>query len=141
MPGLEYVRDYSYPTGFDSLEKVEGWARDIWKQLSEAEHGFPEDLENVLSQKWYFKTITGITNDVVADKQEDTLTLASNVFMTIVGTAVTDTITFTPQVKDEDDMASDSDVHLSTQQSIKAYASGGIQDAEISKRYALMMGC
>jgi len=44
----------------------------------------------------YFKTITGITNDVVADIINDTLTLASaNAILTIVGTAATDTITFT----------------------------------------------
>jgi hypothetical protein len=43
-----------------------------------------------------FKTITGITNDVVADSVADTLTLASaNNRLTIVGTAATDTITFT----------------------------------------------
>jgi len=43
-----------------------------------------------------FKTITGITNDVVADQQADTLTLSSaNSKLTIVGTAATDTITFT----------------------------------------------
>ena len=43
-----------------------------------------------------FKTITGITNDVVADTAADTLTLASaNARLTIVGTAVSDTITFT----------------------------------------------
>jgi hypothetical protein len=96
MPGFEHVRDYSYPTGFDSLEKVEGWARDIWKQIGEAEHGFAEDLELALSQKFYFTTITGITNDVVADQQEDTLTLATgNALLSIVGTAATDTITWT----------------------------------------------
>jgi hypothetical protein len=44
----------------------------------------------------WFKTITGITNDVVADATDDTLTLASgNNILGIVGTAVTDTITFT----------------------------------------------
>jgi hypothetical protein len=43
-----------------------------------------------------FKTITGITNDVVADSASDTLTLASgNSILGIVGTASTDTITFT----------------------------------------------
>lgn len=43
-----------------------------------------------------FKTITGITNDVVADSATDTLTLAStDTKLTIVGTALTDTITFT----------------------------------------------
>lgn len=42
-----------------------------------------------------FKTITGITNDVVADGVADTLTLAAVGGLTIVGTAVTDTITFT----------------------------------------------
>lgn len=95
MPGYEHVIDYTYPANFDSLEKVEGWARDIWKELSEAQHGFAEDLELTLSQKAYFKTITGITNDVVADQQEDTLTLAATGgVLTIVGTAATDTITF-----------------------------------------------
>jgi len=44
----------------------------------------------------WFKTITGITNDVVADATDDTLTLATgNNILTIVGAAVTDTITFT----------------------------------------------
>lgn len=43
-----------------------------------------------------FKTITGITNDVVADEATDTLTLAStDAKLTIVGTTATDTITFT----------------------------------------------
>jgi len=43
-----------------------------------------------------FTTITGITNDVVADALTDTLTLASgNAILTIVGTTATDTITFT----------------------------------------------
>jgi len=43
-----------------------------------------------------FRTITGITNDVVADLAEDTLTLSSaNNLLSIVGTAATDTITFT----------------------------------------------
>lgn len=43
-----------------------------------------------------FRTITGISNDVVADILEDTLTLASgNSLLTIVGTSATDTITFT----------------------------------------------
>jgi hypothetical protein len=42
-----------------------------------------------------FKTITGITNDVVAEQTDDTLTLASaDAKLTIVGTAATDTITF-----------------------------------------------
>ena len=94
MPGFEHVIDYSYPTNFDSLAMVEGWARDIWKQLSEAQHGFAEDLELTMSQKAYFKTITGITNDVVADQQEDTLTLAGDSLITITGTAATDTITW-----------------------------------------------
>jgi len=43
-----------------------------------------------------FKTITGITNDVIADSADDTLTLASgNNILTIVGASDTDTITFT----------------------------------------------
>lgn len=43
-----------------------------------------------------FKTITGITNDVVADSATDTLTLASgNNILGIVGTAASDTVTFT----------------------------------------------
>lgn len=43
-----------------------------------------------------FTTITGITNDVVADGLTDTLTLSSaNALLTIVGTAVTDTIQWT----------------------------------------------
>ena len=43
-----------------------------------------------------FKTITGITNDVVADAAADILTLSSaNNRLTIVGAAATDTITFT----------------------------------------------
>lgn len=95
MPGFEYVTDYIYPAGFDSLAKIEGWAQDIWKQLSEREHGFAEDLENTMSQNHFFKTITGITNDVVADQQEDTLTLAGDSTITITGTAATDTITYT----------------------------------------------
>jgi parallel beta-helix repeat protein len=41
-----------------------------------------------------FTTITGITDDVVADGVADTLTLAAVGGLTIVGTAVTDTITF-----------------------------------------------
>ena len=42
-----------------------------------------------------FKTITGITNDVVADGVADTLTFVVGAGLTIVGTAATDTITFT----------------------------------------------
>jgi hypothetical protein len=42
-----------------------------------------------------FKTITGITNNVVADSNEDTLTLSASGPLTIVGTTATDTITFT----------------------------------------------
>ena len=42
-----------------------------------------------------FKTITGITNDVVADGVADTLTFVVGAGLTIVGTTATDTITFT----------------------------------------------
>lgn len=43
-----------------------------------------------------FKTITGITNNVIADNVADTLTLTSaNNKLSIVGTSATDTITFT----------------------------------------------
>ncbi|KKN22851.1 hypothetical protein LCGC14_0910810, partial [marine sediment metagenome] len=42
-----------------------------------------------------FKTITGITNDIVADSLTDTLTFTAGAGLTIVGTAATDTITFT----------------------------------------------
>lgn len=88
-----------------------------------------------------FKTITGITNNVVADAVDDTLTLASgNNRLTIVGTTATDTITFTVDeskinhdaltnfaasehftMLDEDNMASNSDTQAATQQSVKAY--------------------
>jgi len=58
-----------------------------------------EDPINLLSPGpggLWFKTITGITNDVVADIPDDTLTLTSaNNKFTIVGTSATDTITFT----------------------------------------------
>jgi hypothetical protein len=48
------------------------------------------------ASQYAFKTITGITNDVVADTVADTLTLAStDSKLTIVGTTATDTITFT----------------------------------------------
>ena len=42
-----------------------------------------------------FKTITGITNDVIADGVADILNLAAVGGLTIVGTTLTDTITFT----------------------------------------------
>jgi len=52
--------------------------------------------DSVVAASHAFKTITGITNDVVADAANDTLTLASaNAALTIVGTTATDTITFT----------------------------------------------
>jgi len=48
------------------------------------------------SSLYAFKTITGITNDVVADATSDTLTLSSaNAILSIVGNSTTDTITFT----------------------------------------------
>jgi hypothetical protein len=54
------------------------------------------DVDTTSSKHYKFKTITGITNDVVADQMEDTLTLASgNATLGIVGTTATDTITWT----------------------------------------------
>lgn len=48
------------------------------------------------SSNYAFKTITGITNDIIADNSYDTLVLAvGNPQLTIVGTVMTDTIIFT----------------------------------------------
>lgn len=47
------------------------------------------------SSLYAFKTITGITSDVVADATNDTLTFAAAGPLTIVGTADSDTVTFT----------------------------------------------
>jgi len=53
-------------------------------------------LNEVYGSMHAFKTITGITNDVVADSVADTLSLATgNNILEIVGTTATDTITFT----------------------------------------------
>lgn len=55
-----------------------------------------QSIKAFVESQYAFKTITGITNDVVADVVDDTLTLASaNNRLTVVGTTVTDTITFT----------------------------------------------
>jgi hypothetical protein len=82
----------------------------------------PEEIETSIGSNFAFKTIVPASGEnVVADTKADTLTLATTSFMTVAGTAISDTITFTVQVKDEDDMISDSAIHLSTQQSIKAY--------------------
>ncbi len=54
-----------------------------------------QSIKAFVSSQHAFKTITGITNDVVADQAGDTLTLASgNNILGIVGTSATDTITF-----------------------------------------------
>lgn len=102
---------------------------------------YTETEVDALVGRYAFKTITGITNDVVADGIEDTLTLASsNNILAITGTTATDTITFAIDesnidhdaltnfsatehftMLNEDDMASDSDTQAATQQSIKAY--------------------
>lgn len=63
----------------------------------------PEDLsvpekiiQQVIEGGNFFRTITGITNDVVAGKSDDILTLGSgNAILGIVGTAATKIITFT----------------------------------------------
>lgn len=67
---------------------VQIWtAGDVWKDPL-TEGGGAEG-------EW-FKTITGITNDVVADVSDDTLTISSaNNRLTIVGNSETDTINFT----------------------------------------------
>lgn len=55
-----------------------------------------EDFSLSDYSRFAFKTITGITNDVVADSRDDSLTLSSaNNILGIVGTTATDTITFT----------------------------------------------
>ena len=102
---------------------------------------YTEAEVDALVGKFCFKTITGITNDVVADALEDTLTLASaNSLLSIVGTTATDTITFTINqssidhddltnftqtehftMLDQDDMADNDATKAATQQSIKAY--------------------
>jgi len=126
---LQAQKLYPYPFRVENIDDVREYLTKLYTALVEGEVDLTENLEYWGQDYWAFKTITGITNDVVADSKGDTLTLASNAFMTIVGTAATDTITFTPQVKDEDTMASDSALHMATQQSIKAYVdteSGGM---------------
>ena len=54
-----------------------------------------------------FETITGITNDVVADTTTDILTLTSAGILTIVGTTATDTILFTATEADTFDNVMD----------------------------------
>ncbi len=77
-----------------------------------------------------FKTISVSGQDnVVADADADTLTLAAGSNMTITTNATSDTITFastdtTLSLIDEDNMATDSATRPPSQQSVKAYVDG-----------------
>jgi hypothetical protein len=94
MP-LERVVDLPYPQAFRGVEDVRNYLVNLRTSLLNNMRNNPEDLETQLAQAHFFKTITGITNDVVADQRNDTLTLASGAAaLTIVGTAGTDTITW-----------------------------------------------
>ncbi|KKM82981.1 hypothetical protein LCGC14_1314000, partial [marine sediment metagenome] len=122
-----------------------------------------------------FKTITGITNDVVADSLTDTLTFTAAGGLTIVGTTATDTITFTntitqytdgdavsaieaagidfdttktlgfvddvggvfvDRIYDEDNMVSDDEHGLATQQSAKKYTDDRLYDIGFSHNWS-----
>jgi len=83
---------------FKSLQDVEKYLEDLRRCLSEDQYlrNYDIDVDTSGSTHYKFKTITGITNNVVADALEDTLTLASgNATLGIVGTTATDTITWT----------------------------------------------
>jgi len=182
---LESRKIYPYPDSIENTDDIKEYLRRLYIALTEAGEDFTEDLEYHLNDYWAFKTITGITNDVVADQKADTLTLAGDGTVTITGTAATDTITWTwghlgfedlsdpgadkivfwddgegalkwltpndfisidgtnldVPVKDEDDMSSDSETHLATQQSIKAYVdSMGAGSAPVDAEYVVVSG-
>ncbi len=59
-----------------------------------------------------FKTITGITNNIVADSPTDTLTFVVGAGLTIIGTAATDTITFTNTITQYTDGMADARIAL-----------------------------
>ena len=74
----------------------EGW--DEVTTIAPSKNAVYDKMELIAAggAQFAFKTITGITNDVVADLAADTLTYTSaNGILTIVGNAGTDTITFT----------------------------------------------
>ena len=80
------VSDAAYGPGWDGVTTIAPSKNAVYDELEAIVAGAAADA---------FKTITGITNDVVADNVADTLTLAAAGGLTIVGTAATDTITFT----------------------------------------------
>ena len=74
---------------FKSLEDVEKYLERLRVSMTEDQYlrNYDIDVDTTGASHYKFKTITGITNDVVADQMEDTLTLASgNATLGIVGT-------------------------------------------------------
>ena len=92
---LQSQKLYPYPTKIDDMEDVREYLRSLYVAIIEGDTDMTENLEYAFQDNWAFKTITGITNDVVADQKGDTLTFAKAGPLTIVGTAATDTITWT----------------------------------------------
>ncbi len=98
MTTLYRIRQWPDPYTLTDIESIKEYLKRVYVELQEESAMRPEDLAYVLGDvaKFAFKTITGITNNVVADALDDTLTLASgNALLSIVGTTVSDTITFT----------------------------------------------
>ena len=95
---IQRIQSFPMVKKFESLEDVEKYLEDLRRAMTEDQYlrNFDIDVDTTGSDHWTFKTITGITNDVVADQMADTLNLASgNTALTIAGTALTDTITWT----------------------------------------------
>ena len=95
---IQRIQSFPMVEKFKSLEDVEKYLERLRVSMTEDQYlrNYDIDVDTTGASHYKFKTITGITNDVVADQMEDTLTLASgNATLGIVGTAATDTITFT----------------------------------------------
>ena len=89
------------------------------------------------------RTTLGLSDEVIQDLVG--AMVGTQTFISVIYQDGTDDIDFIVPVKDEDDMASNSSVHLATQQSIKAYSDskpgvgpGNIVWREIRYDYALM---
>ena len=81
------IKNFPYPSTFKDLESVRNYLVMLRESLWSDATLLPEDIAGELAQLTYFKTITGITNNVIADAVDDTLTLSSaNNILSIVGT-------------------------------------------------------
>jgi len=94
---INRILSIPYPEKLKTLEEVSGYLQRLQGILVEDSYLRNLDINVDIrgADHWAFKTITGITADVVADKVADSLTLAAVGPLTIVGTAATDTITWT----------------------------------------------